>query len=178
MRVRGLRSWSVVVCLLTAIALHAYDKASPRTVKVRVDRCVLLPPQQRPWLGQEWERFLPFVRSCEVKRGNSPPIYVLAISAEDFEATLPRDAPAERLPKPLVASSDGRVLGRLPIGFPDDPPRSSEVSFSDWVRGFPRQIQISVNDPTVLGDRVIVMDWYPTAKTYVSRQKEKVKGSK
>jgi hypothetical protein len=164
-------AWVAIVCLFSqVVVLHANSQSPSSAVKLRVAQCIPVPPQQRAWLGEDWERFLPFVHSCEVKRQKSRPIFVLSVWAEQFEATLPKGAPAERLPKPLIASSDGKVLGRLPVGFPDDPPRSSEISFSNWVRGFPRKIRIVVNDPTVTGDRTLVLEWNPESGSYVSKK--------
>lgn len=148
-------------------------KLSPAVVKVHANRCVRLTPEQREWLGPEWERFLPFVRSCEVTWQKSPPLYVLTVWADQFEATLPKDAPAEKLPKPMIAAKDGKVLGRLPVGFPLDPPRTSDISFTNWSGGFPHRVRIAVADPTVLGDHTLVLDWDAQDHAFVSKKSKK-----
>jgi hypothetical protein len=140
-------------------------------VKIRASQCTPLTTQQREWLGPEWQRFLPFVRSCEVTWRKSAPLYVLSIWAEDFEATLPKDAPAERLPKPIIAANDGKVLGRLPIGFPLDPPRTTDVSFTKWLDGFPHRICIAVTDPTVLGNHSLVLTWSSQEHLFIGKSK-------
>jgi hypothetical protein len=64
-------------------------------------------------------------------------------------------------------SKDGKILGRLPLGFPRDPPRSSDVTFTDWLDGFPQQIRVDVDDPTVSGNSTLLLDWHAQSRWYV-----------
>jgi hypothetical protein len=174
MRVHLLAAWFSSVCLLSQAGVRSALSEPPSpAVRVRTEACIPVTAQQRAWLSPEWDRFLPFVRSCEVKHKNSAPIFLLSIWAREFEASLPNGAPFERLPKPIVASVDGRILAHLPVGFPEDPPRSSQISFLDWVDGLPKQIRIGVSDPAVLGNRRVFLDWNPTSRTYVTREPAK-----
>jgi hypothetical protein len=119
-------------------------KSPSAIVKVNASRCVKLPPEQQHWLGPEWQRFLPFVRSCSVTLRKSPPLYLLSVWADDFEANLPKDAPAEPLPKPLIVDHDGNILGRL-----------------------------AVTDPTVTGNHSIVLDWNPADHSFIRKTARK-----
>jgi hypothetical protein len=173
MRVHLLAVSFTSVCLLSTGVRCAVSEPPSPAVRLRTEECIPVTTQQRLWLSPEWDRFLPFVRSCEVKHKNSAPIFLLSIWAREFEASLPNGAPAERLPKPILASAAGRILAHLPAGFPEDPPRSSQISFLNWVDGFPRQIRIAVSDPAVLGNRKVFLDWNPTSRTYVTREPAK-----
>lgn len=123
--------------------------------------------EQRTWLGVEWQPFVPYVKSCEVKRASSAELYVISVWADDYEAQLPKDAPAVKFPKPLIVSKDGKTLGRLPLGFPRDPPRSSDVTFTKWSGGFPRQIRVGVDDPTVAGNSTLLLEWNTQSNSFV-----------
>jgi hypothetical protein len=179
LRAHILAGWLSGICILAQpAAQNVHSLPSSRAVKVRTEACISVTAEQRRWLSQEWDRFLPFVHSCEVRRENSAPIYVLSIWVREFEATLPDGAAAQPTPKPIVASKDGKILAHLPEGFPEDPPRSSQISFSNWVDGFPRQIEIRVDDPAVLGNRTIHLDWDTELETYMTRKSSRSEAKK
>lgn len=179
MRRHVLAGWLSGICILAQpAAQYANSLPSSRGVKVRTESCIPVTVQERRWLSQESDRFLAFVRSCEVRRENSNPLYVLSIWAREFEATLPDGAAAQPIPKPIVASKDGTILAHLPVGFPEDPPRSSQIRSSNWVDGFPHQIEIRVDDPAVLGNRTIHLDWDTELKTYMNRKSSRSEANK
>ena len=176
MRAHVLSAWFAGLCLLThGAAPPARSEAAP------TPSCESAAGELRPsdaataHLARSAMEAISSFRA--VLRGEAPEIasdlYILSVWAEELEATLPKGAPAETLPKPLIASQEGRVLGRLPVGFPDDPPRSSGISFSDWLHGIPRQIRVAVKDPTVVGDHTLILQWNPESKTYVRSKTEK-----
>jgi len=171
MRAHRQVAWLGGVCLLLSLACARQALSEPRSsVRVRAAACTPLTAQERSWLGPEWDSFLPFVRSCTVRRKNSQTVFLLSVWAIDFEASLPKGAPAARLPKPVVVSTEGRILAHLPAGFPDDPPRSSQVSFFDWVDGFPRRIRVRIKDPAVFGNREAILSWDEASRTYTSTE--------
>jgi hypothetical protein len=124
-------------------------------------------------LDREWLDFAAFVKSCPVARAGSAVLYVISVAQDQYEAHLPKDAPVPRFPKPLIVAKDGKTLGRLPVGYPRDPPRSSEVTFTDWFQNFPRQIRVEIDDPAVTGNSTVLLYWHAQTHSYVSQQKQR-----
>jgi hypothetical protein len=135
-------------------------------LKLQSEKCTAVSAEQRDWMGVEWQPFLPYVRACEVKRANSVALYVISVWVDEYEAHLPKDDPATRFPKPLIVSKDAKTVGRLPIGFRRDPPRSSDVTFAKWSDGFPLQIWIKVDDPTVTGNSTVLLEWNAQSNSF------------
>ena len=157
------------VLMLSACGYAQTQNKRPATagVKVRPDSCRRLTDTQRAWLGPEWQPFEAYAKSCEVKRSGSTALYLVSVWADDYEARLPAGAPAVKLPKPVLVSKDGTILGRLPVGFPRDPPRSTDVTFTKWAGDFPAQIRVDVEDPTVVGNHSLTVRWEPASKQFV-----------
>jgi hypothetical protein len=179
MRQYWIRSQPLAACCLI-LAMNSCSDAQthgpgkvPASMKLEPGKCTAITAKQRGWLGVEWQPIISYTKSCEVKGGNSVALYVIAVWADDYEAHLAKDAPAVKLPKPVIMSKDGKVLGHLPLGFPRDPPRSSEVTFSRWLDGFPGRIQVEVDDPTVTGNSTLWLEWDERSSSFVpSRTKQ------
>jgi hypothetical protein len=156
-------------CLITGCA-----GAQP-LVKVNLRTCRNLTDSQNGWLGPEWAPYKAFTKSCEVKQGKTTALYLISVWADDYYAKQPASAEAVKFPKPILAAPDGKPLGRLPMDFPVDPPRTLSVTFARWVSGFPHEVRLWVDDPTVVGDHSLPsLEWDPAAKTYQkSKSQEK-----
>jgi hypothetical protein len=148
-------------------------RASAQALELDPDSCRPLPRERQSWLGAEWKPYLPFVKSCEVRRGKTAALFVISVWANDYYASLPSSASAVDLPKPILASADGKTLGRLPEVFPRDPPRTLDVTFANWESDFPREIRLRLEDPSVTGDRNLPpLIWDPNTHTYNTRKKK------
>lgn len=159
--------------------LNAYGNAQtsgahvvPVSVKLDPARCISVTAQQRTWLGTEWQPFLTFVKACRVRRDDPANLFVISVWEDDYEAQLPKDAPAPKYPKPLIVTKDGKVLGRLPLGFPRDPPRSSDLTFTKWSDGFPHRIRLEIDDPTVIGNSRLLLEWDAQSNSFIQSGKK------
>jgi hypothetical protein len=119
-------------------------------------------------LTAAWAPFASFIDACTlVGPGRAPALSIVSVSARRYYAEQPAGVETTALPKPLVLGADGREVGQLPYGYPDDPPFAIELSFSDWREGRPQQIDILVRDPTVSGDRRLTpMRWNAATGRY------------
>jgi hypothetical protein len=132
------------------------------------EQCAAIEPAQRAWLTPEWLPFADFVNVCPIREGAADPqLFIVTIRALDVEASLPENAPSPHYPRPLIMLADGTRVGELPYPFPDDPPRTLDVSFSKWRAGFPEQIMFYLHDPTVTGNRALPpVTWDAARKHY------------
>ena len=74
------------------------------------------------------------------------------------------------MPKPLLFTPAGKVVGSLPYNFPDDPPFSLEVTFTEWKSGFPQRIELFLRDPTVSGDHALTpLAWDAAANRFLAK---------
>ena len=106
--------------------------------------------------GAEWEPFSAFVDECLVHSpGGNLALSIISVSAERFYRDKPSGTEIVNFPKPIIRSTGGRVIGRLPHSYPDDPPVSIRLSFGEWKDDFPQRIEIFVEDPTVSGNHVL-----------------------
>jgi hypothetical protein len=141
-------------------------------VKVEPETCRGITAHQNAWLGPEWKPYLHFVKACEIKSGKITALYLLSVWGDDYYRSLPPSAPAPNLPKPVLVSPQGKILGRLPEIFPRDPPRTLDVTFARWVSNFPHEIRLHLEDPAVTGDRVLPpLVWDADSQTYVTIEK-------
>lgn len=172
MRLDWTRSRKLALCCLIAVssACGSAQSHKPSVIaqgsKLRPDKCTLSTAEQRAWLGPDWQPFLSFVKSCPVARSGSTALYVISVWQDEYESQLPKDATVPRFPKPLILSKNGKILGRLPVGFPRDAPRSSDVTFSRWSEGLPRRIRVEIDDPAVMGNSIVMLEWDAQAKLY------------
>lgn len=170
MKTRG----AIILLAVCGVALGTLSTLGAQTV-VNVDArtCRALTKAQQGWLGPEWNSYRAFTKSCEVKSGKVAALFVVSVWADDYYAKQPATAAAVKFPKPILASPAGTKLGELPMDFPRDPPRTLDVTFARWVRGFPNEVRLSVEDPTVVGDHKLpALEWEAVSKTF---QKSKAK---
>ncbi len=120
-------------------------------------------------LSDEWRPFAQFIDVCRLESpGSAPSLEIISASATRYYKDQPSGAVTVPLPKPIIRSTEQVEVGRLPYGYPDDPPMTMELTFSDWRDGRPRQIEVFVRDPTVSGDRHLTpMRWDSTTSRYV-----------
>jgi hypothetical protein len=119
-------------------------------------------------LPEEWNSFAPFIESCRLSSSSGDvALEIITVSAKRFYDTQPSGVVTVSFPKPLLRSADQQELGQLPYSYPDDPPVSIELTFSEWLGGRPQQIDILVRDPTVSGDHNLTpLRWDSLAARY------------
>lgn len=152
--------------LVATLALCCVLNAAPASLKLQPAKCTPITAEQRAWLPPDWQPFLSYTKTCQIRQANAPSLYLIAIWADDYEAHLPKNAEVAHLPKPLIVNKDGKTIGRLPVGFPRDPPRSADVTFTKFTAGFPHQIRIDIDDPTVTGNSTTYLHWNPQSNSF------------
>jgi hypothetical protein len=81
------------------------------------------------------------------------------------------DAPSPKLPKALIVTLAGHIVGRLPFAFPFDAPVSLDVSFANWNHGFPQTVELYLEDPAVGGNRKLPrLKWDAKQGQYVETE--------
>jgi hypothetical protein len=143
---------------------------------LKPESCTTVSDQQKLWLTQEWSQFSRYVRACPVKESTEKTAIVLVSidAAGYYKDQAGTDAPQVRFPRPILFSPTGKVLGRLPYNFPDDPPTELRVTFSDWRGGFPMRVDMFIKDPAAGGDRNLrPLVWNRQREEYQQPPKEK-----
>lgn len=119
-------------------------------------------------LPEEWSSFGPYIDTCRLTSPSGEvALEIITVSAKRFYDNQPSGVATVSFPKPLLRSADQQELGQLPYSYPDDPPVSIELTFSEWLGGRPQQIDILVRDPTVSGDHTLTpLRWDSLAARY------------
>jgi hypothetical protein len=109
---------------------------------------------ERQALSPEWASFLEHARSYDVGPAQGRvALVVVSVSATRFYRHRPSGSVAVALPKPVLLTPQGKLVGQLPMSFPDDPPFELAVRFTAWQNNWPNRVDLFVKDPTVSGDR-------------------------
>jgi hypothetical protein len=167
----------ILLALFLTAALCACAQQQPKgpgTTDVRAPvhldatNCKAATAAQKTWVGRELADFARFAIACPVQAGtNTIVLYVVSLNAYDLDNSLPTGAPAPRLPKATIVLPDGTFAGTLPFAFPFDPPVSLDVTFTDWVAGLPRTVELFLEDPGVGGNRKLPpMKWDDKLRKY------------
>jgi hypothetical protein len=166
----------LVIAAMTFVVGAEQTASSPkltspkgRLVHLDAKRCRPVSARERKWLTDEWTEFQSFAIACPVAlaRGKTA-LYVMSVDGYELEKTLPKDAAAPRLPRAIIVAPDGAHLGLLPYAFPFDPPVSLSVTFADWLKNFPRTVELFLRDPAVGGDKTLPsLKWNESLKRYI-----------
>lgn len=129
--------------------------AAPRRVVVTPALCKPTDAVRKQWLPPDWQRFLGYTYTCTIPASTrKPALLLISVRADAYYKNQPGTTVEQvMMPRPLLFSPAGSVLGSLPYNFPDDPPTRLRVTFSGWVNGFPNRIELFLKDPAALGDR-------------------------
>ena len=120
-------------------------------------------------LESEWQPVAAHIIACVVIDPDGlPALEILSVSAQSLYDERRRDPATLAMPRPLILLPGGRLAGRLPYGYPDDPPRATTLEFSQWRAGLPRRIAMRVNAPT--GEHLVVMQWDAMTASYAVTQ--------
>lgn len=162
------RAWVAVVALLAvgSVAQAATRSVDKRQTHVDAQACGVVPARlvaaAARIVGADWPRYRPFMCLYPVRApdGNEP-LYLLALDVaradrahalawRHGEPVSPDDVSGniDPIPLPAVIDRDGRLIATLPRAFPNDPPATMSVIFSDWRGDFPSRIALRIDDPT------------------------------
>jgi hypothetical protein len=132
--------------------------------------CKAPTPAQTLWLGSEWAKFLPSVRVCPVHHEHAKTtLLIVSVWAAIYYADKPSGTETVRMPAPLIFTADGKIIGALPMNYPDDPPNTLVLSFRDWKDDYPHRIEMKVSSPTASGDQVLPPLVWDEAKSNYSQ---------
>jgi hypothetical protein len=170
---RRLRATTVAL-MAAALLTACHDTSAGQTavmVGVTPADCVAPDASVRARLDEAWQPFLPFTRACTVRSPErQPALLLVSVWAERYYEDS-RSAVQAAMPKPLLLTTSGATVGRLPFNYPDDPPAALTVTFHDWRDGFPRRIELFVKDPAALGDRALPpLRWNETSRQFVAER--------
>jgi hypothetical protein len=128
--------------------------------------------EQKKWTSSDWTPFESYKIACPLRtRAGAVVLYVLSVNDYDIEKTRAPDAPAPKLPKALIVTPQGRIVGRLPFAFPFDAPVSLDVKFANWSHGFPQTVELYLEDPAVSGNRKLpCLKWDTKQGQYIETE--------
>lgn len=163
------RAWLLAVALLLAAGGAARATEHPaggRSVAVDPTACRAVPDRlaaaAAKIVGSDWSHYRPYLCLYPVRApAGVAPLFLLALDVARADRAhalayvhgVPVGADdvggdTDPIPLPAVIDADGRLLGSLPLAFPNDPPATMAVRFSDWRGNFPHRIALRVDDPT------------------------------
>jgi len=148
----------------------------PARLTVNPNSCTEVSDLQKAWLPAEWAPFVRYVRACPIRQtGPKPAIVLISVFAADYYRNQPGNEVLQvKMPRPILFSPTGTVLGRLPFNFPDDPPAELRVTFAEWQAGFPARVELFLKDPAAGGDRSLrPLVWDPQRAEFRPGQKER-----
>jgi hypothetical protein len=124
-------------------------------------------------LDDEWQPFAAHIHACVVvDPAGIPALEILAVSAQSFYGARAQGSATVVTPLPAILLPGGKLAGRLPYNYPDDPPRATTLEFSRWQAGLPRRIAMHVRDPTVTGDHEVVLLLDVAARKYAAMDRQ------
>jgi hypothetical protein len=162
------------VALSAAVLLMALCAACSRTSDPLTATDVQCVPRglRADGLPSEWQAFADHIHACVVlDPAGVPALEIIAVSA--ISSHEQRSEPSKRvdMPRPLILLPGGTAVGRLPYNYPDDPPATTRLQFSAWRNAIPERIEIRLRDPTVSGDRAVVLLWNAERREYLAAVK-------
>ena len=166
-------AWVLLACLPSAAAaqaksVHAASTAD-RSVALNAKLCGAATEAQKSKLPDPWTPFRAGVLACPLKSGKSVVLYILSADGEAFAQTVKPGQVSPSLPAAWIVMPDGTHIGTLPFAFPYDPPVSLDVTFTKWSQGWPQELRLYLEDPSVSGNhRLPPMKWDPSSKTFVT----------
>lgn len=163
----------LIIGFLVTVSLPSFAHTSPHRAFTPTPKVCKKPTSvQVKWLTEEWDNFLPFVRVCPIiNKQKETVMLVVSVWADLFYSGKPQGFVDVSMPLPLLFLPQGRLVGRLPMNYPDDPPNELVVTFGNWRRGFPEKIDLLVKSPTPSGDQVVPsLLWNTETRSYEREQ--------
>ena len=158
------RAGALVLAAVGAASCAEAGPASPRPFHPGATTCRPPTAAQSAWLPAEWTPFARAVRVCRIADGRKPAgLLVVSVWTDVWYKPLPDGTPDVAMPKPLLLSPAGQVLGTLPANFPDDPPSSLRLRFVGWQDGLPGEIRLCLTSDTPAGQQPLAPLRYDAA---------------
>lgn len=120
-------------------------------------------------LGPDWVRLKPYLQRCKVygpdgRVGLLVDIVRLDLALEDdfFKAHS-----YKAVPLPILRDASGRTVGRLPEGFPVDPPGELKVRFTRWNATVPQELELYEAGESALAPHALPsLRWNKRTRSY------------
>ena len=150
---RRVTGTAAMAALLTIGCGEAADKPYAASAAT----CTPPTPAVLQWLDpSQWRQFERDVRVCRVAQGRAPAaLLIVSVWADLYYKDKPGGTQTVAMPKPLLFTPAGKLVGELPSNFPSDPPAELIVRFTDWRQDFPNEIRLCVSSPTAAGDQAL-----------------------
>lgn len=163
----------LVAALVTSFYLMAthFVLAADAITVGPAETCRPAQPAELQNLSPEWGAFAEATDMCSVENpGGRAVIRFFTVSASRFYASKSDGTETVEFPKPILFDTKNNIVGRLPYSFPDDPPFALKLAFGDWNDGWPRRIELYLEDPTVTGSQPLPsMIWVPASRNFVAQ---------
>jgi hypothetical protein len=142
------------------------------SVALDASKCRPATSEQKKWVGSAWAQFESYEIACPLRsRAGSIVLYVVSVNGYDIAKTVTAGSPQPKLPKALLVSPQGQILGTLPYAFPFDMPVSLGLTFAHWSHGFPQVLELFLEDPAVGGNKKLPsLKWDAKQSRYVETE--------
>ena len=155
-----------VIVVLTASSASATQAAG----WITLNDSMCKPIAASAALPEAWSKYRESTRICSLARNDSQVAQVSLVSVfvDDYYRGLPKDAPWESFPMPMLVDPSGRCLAQLSHLFPSEPPSRLVVQAGGWKNGVPTLLRFNVLNPAVDGNyRLPSMKWDEQTKRYL-----------
>lgn len=160
---RGHLRW--VIAVASALCACAAQAAGWDTLEA--SRCKAVDASAA--LPDEWSKYRGATRICPLTRNKNhvAKISLISVFVDDYYLGLPKDAPWESFPSPMLVDQSGHCLARLSHQFPSEPPSQLVIRFGGWKQGMPTRLRLDVLSPTAGGNyRLPSLQWDAQKKSY------------
>ncbi len=120
-------------------------------------------------LPDAWSKYRGSTRICPLTRHQSDvaQVSLLSVFVDDYYLGLPKDAPWESFPQPMLVDPSGQCLARLSHLYPSEPPSQLVVRAGGWKQGVPTLLRFDVLNPAVSGNYSLPgLKWDMQTKRY------------
>ena len=155
-----------VICT-AASAFYACSAQAEGWITLEASTCT--PVDASTALPESWSKYRGSTRLCALTRQQNQiaKVSLLSVFVDDYYAGLPKDAPWESFPLPMLIDPSGRCLAQMPHLFPSDPPNQLVVRAGGWKQGTPTLLRLDVLSPAVGGNYSLPsLKWDAQSKRY------------
>jgi hypothetical protein len=159
-------------CLLWVIAAAAstFGACSARAAGwITLDASRCKPVDASAALPESWSKYRGSTRICALtrKQNQTAKVSLLSVFVDDYYLGLPKDAPWESFPLPMLVNSSGQCLAQLPHLFPSNPPSQLVIRAGGWKQDAPTLLRLDVLSPAVGGNYSLPsLKWDVQSKRY------------
>ena len=155
--------------LASCALLLAATGAPPYSVRLDVRQCAPMPARDVAALGAEGVTLARYVERCRVPGPDgrdAMQVDIVRIDRATDDGFFKHRA-ADAVPLPILRLPSGRIVGRLPEGFPVDPPGELKVRFLHWQGAMPREIALYEAGESALAPHALpLLRWDERGRSY------------